>query len=98
MKLFISTQDTNRGYDTYDSLVVCAENEEEARCMSPSHYVWDKEVEAWYFLKTDGSKTRQFSTARADHVKDVKVKYLGEASQEVTKLGQHVILASFNAG
>ena len=29
--LYLISQDTNNGYDTYDSAVVCARNEEEAR-------------------------------------------------------------------
>jgi len=31
MKLWIISQSVNRGYDTYDSAVVAAETEEEAR-------------------------------------------------------------------
>jgi hypothetical protein len=35
MKLFLLTQDICRGYDTYDSCIVCAESEEEAAKISP---------------------------------------------------------------
>ena len=38
MKLFRISQEVNRGYDTYDSAVVCAESEEEARSMTPDEY------------------------------------------------------------
>ena len=31
MKLYKITQDVNDGYDTFDSAIVCAESEEEAR-------------------------------------------------------------------
>ncbi len=31
MKLYKISQDINHGYDTYDSIVVCAENEEKAK-------------------------------------------------------------------
>lgn len=31
MKLYLISQNVNNGYDTYDSAVVCAETEEEAR-------------------------------------------------------------------
>lgn len=31
MKLYKLSQEINNGYDTYDSIIVCAENKEEAR-------------------------------------------------------------------
>lgn len=36
MKLYLLTQDVNNDYDTYDSAVVVAANEEEARNIHPS--------------------------------------------------------------
>ena len=38
MKLWLITQDENRGYDTYDGAVVAAESEEAARLILPSEY------------------------------------------------------------
>ena len=38
MKLYLLTQDKARGYDTYDSVVVAAENKTKARSISPSGY------------------------------------------------------------
>lgn len=35
MKLFLLTQTDNNNYDTYDSCVVCAENEDEAKNITP---------------------------------------------------------------
>lgn len=35
MKLYLLTQDENRVYDTYDSMVVAAESTEEARNIHP---------------------------------------------------------------
>ncbi len=35
MKLYLLTQNTNLDYDTYDSLIVCAENKEEAKKIRP---------------------------------------------------------------
>ncbi len=35
MKLFLISQSANNGYDTYDSAVVCAETEDEARHIHP---------------------------------------------------------------
>jgi hypothetical protein len=42
MKLWVISQDVNRGYDTYDSAVVAAETEEEARNILPSGDNWDE--------------------------------------------------------
>jgi hypothetical protein len=35
MKLYLLSQDDNNKYDTYDSIVVCAESEEDARTIDP---------------------------------------------------------------
>ena len=35
MKLFLISQSENDGYDTYDSAVVCAEDEKDAQSMLP---------------------------------------------------------------
>ena len=35
MKLFLLSQNINSGYDTYDSIIVCAETEEDARKIHP---------------------------------------------------------------
>lgn len=48
LKLYLLEQNQNRGYETYDSCVVVAENPEEARKIHPSgdsnskygHYTW----------------------------------------------------------
>lgn len=37
MNLYLISQNFNRGYDTYDSAVVIAEDEDTARKMSPSN-------------------------------------------------------------
>lgn len=36
MKLYLLSQDDNNDYDTYDSILVCAENEADARTISPN--------------------------------------------------------------
>ena len=66
MKLFKISQDKNCGYETYDSAVVAAENDEEARLLHPGDRNWDG---------TDNSGTWC-------NAKDVKVKYLGEAKDD----------------
>lgn len=86
MKLYKISQEANNNYDTYDSAVVAAENEEEARFTDPNDNKWNGK--GW---GADGKL--QFSDwTKPDNV---KVELIGEAI-EGTKAG--VICASFNAG
>ncbi len=82
MKLYLISQSKNCGYDTYDSAVVCAPDEDTARNINPdgvmmSEADWSRDFSTWY------------------HSKDVEVEYIGEAEENMT-IG--VICASFNAG
>jgi hypothetical protein len=64
MKLFRISQTENNGYDTYDSAVVVAASEEEARTMHPSGYdIEDRGDYLGTWVKPE----------------DVKVEYLGES-------------------
>lgn len=42
MHLYLISQQTNNGYDTYDSAVVAAESEEAARSIHPGNSQWDE--------------------------------------------------------
>lgn len=82
MKLFLISQTVNVGYDTFDSAVVAAPNEEAAALMYPG----------------DGESILTYAYATNSWVKDPKlvtVKYIGQAARG-TKAG--VICSSFNAG
>jgi hypothetical protein len=82
MKLWLISQNINNGYDTFDSAVVAAETEEEARSIHPkddwglkhSSIEWDTSI--W---------------APKDKV---IVEYLGTTDREISG----IILSSFNAG
>lgn len=82
MKLFLIAQNENNEYDTYDSAVVCAENEEVASNMNPANgeatIDWGRSYSAW-----------------CSSVEKVEVKYLGEAAKDI-KPG--IVCASFNPG
>lgn len=94
-KLYLLTQTVNNGYDTYDSCVVCADSEEEARYISPREYdMWHDN--AWHFKYTDGRIEETLSGGMQWALpKDIRIKYLGEADKAIKK---GVICASFNAG
>ena len=90
MKLWLLNQITNNNYNTYDSCVVTAETEEDARCIHPSEgNYWGKEVMSWWcgsYRHTDNNGWVKPN--------EVKVTYLGE-----TPLGGGVVVcSSFNAG
>lgn len=86
MKLFLISQTKNRGYDTYDSAVVAAQDEATARNIDSEtgHPLnWGHfpplEPRAWWCSSLD----------------NVTVLYLGEAGPGIEP---GVICASFNAG
>lgn len=69
MKLWLIAQDQNNGYDTYDSAVVAAETEEQARQTNPQGtgpIDWGAHIWDW-----------------CDSPDQVIVKLLGEAAQGV---------------
>ena len=89
MNLYKISQDSNCGYDTFDSAVVCAENEEVARNMNPRSLKdkdlpnlidWLDNPAAWMWCENRDL---------------VKVELIGSAAPG---LPQGVICASFNAG
>jgi len=75
-KLYLLSQNVTCGGDTYDSLVVCSDSEENARKIEPPNISFQNDD--W----TD--------------IKNVKVKYIGEASENI-KIGE-IICTSYNAG
>lgn len=83
MRLYLISQKVNNDYDTYDSAIVAAPDEETARDINPS----DGKVIDW--------GDDWFSGSWVHDRKDVAVKYIGEA---VEGTEQGLILASFNAG
>ena len=84
MKLYLLSQSENNGYDTYDSCVVCAENEDEAKSITPNFSEKGKAFEP-----SDPYGVWAYS------LEGVKCKYIGEASDDLSK---GVVIASFNAG
>jgi hypothetical protein len=90
-KLYVVYQEVNNNYDTYDSMVVCAESEEEARKLSPTQYfMFDKCFGNYHVNDETSSKDSYWAT-----VEDVKVIYIGIADETIPK---GVVIASYNAG
>ena len=103
MNIYLISQTENTGYDTYDSAVVCAENEEEARTTHPntniSDIYWNVETETWWSTYANSKEKYEFEGTESYttwcHIDKVKVKLLGDARRGSKK---GVICASFNAG
>lgn len=85
MNLFLISQTSNRDYDTYDSAVVCAKNEDHARKMSPGG---ENGEEAEF-------GQRHCHSSWAYRLEDVSVKLIGKA---VKGMPVGVVCSSFNAG
>jgi hypothetical protein len=82
MNLYLISQTVNQNYDTYDSAVVVAETEQEARNMLP---------EKWARLPDNDM---EYDLGEWCKPEDVKVKLVGVAAEGVTG----TVVASFNAG
>lgn len=87
MKLYLVSQKQNNDYDTYDSFVVAANNEEEAKNTNP-HNGLQLSKKDW---EDYGNKWRTW----CDDIKHVDVKYLGKANSSVK---QGIVCSSFYAG
>lgn len=85
MKLYLISQTERNGWDTYDSAVVAAESEEEARYIQPH---------SRGVLVLD-TKFDPIDDCWASKPENVTVKYLGDAAEGIKK---SVICASFNEG
>ena len=106
MKLYLISQDVNTGYDTYDSAVVSAKSEADARTIHPSAYTTHAKNGKWMGTYADTPHTRETGAAGKEYPKEpsydwvsyskieaISVEYLGETDKP-----RGVILASFNAG
>ncbi|ADV46459.1 hypothetical protein [Nitratifractor salsuginis] len=95
MNIYLLSQDENTGYDTYDSMVVYAEDEDQARKISPDGaYAWVNN--GWCFLPHKQKCAEPEERGDwANKLENIKVKFLGTTDRDV-KPG--VICASFNAG
>ena len=84
MYLYLIKQDVNRDYDTYDSAIVIASSEEEARTIHPGGCRW--ESTGW---------SGWMEASSWCNPEDVTVQLIGTALPGSTC---SVVVASFNAG
>lgn len=98
MKLWLVKRKDPIGYDQYDSMVVAAETEEEARLTHPSGYLKAEKVGAYYKwfwdMPLSNLNGKPYTNDTWGNVKDLSVEYLGTTDRDI----KGVVLASFNAG
>lgn len=83
MNLYLVEQNENTGYDTYDSMVVCAESEEAARRTHPTPGY--KDERDWGYCLSGWCSSPDKATVTLIGVADASVK-------------PGVVVASYNAG
>jgi hypothetical protein len=95
LSLYLISQNVNNDWDTYDSAVVAARDEDDAKHINPDGYMeegwWKNDDQPYEF--TSWSKPRAF--LGWCHPEDVKVEYIGKASPDIAR---GVVCSSFNAG
>jgi len=103
LKIYKLSQNVNNDYDTYDSCVVIAENEEKAKRIHPSP-VWqeygfyDEEKKQFWTSYHKSNETYLFEDKYGSWTNDltkINVEEIGDAKKG-SKVG--IVVASFNAG
>ena len=90
----IQTNEEYTGYDTYDSAVVCANSEAEAKCIHPDgDYIFINER---FVSKKSKYVAPSGYFSGWIHPKDVQVTFIGVAARGMQP--GTVVCASFNAG
>lgn len=97
MKVFLLHQSDNQGWDTYDSMMVAADTEAEAKLYHPStilEWKWDESREEWGEW-VDGSWRGGSRNDWAFSPRTVTAEYIGEARPGMEA---GILISSFNAG
>lgn len=96
MNLYLIDQEINSTYDSYDSAVVAADNEQQAQYTHPDgKHIWYEPQGCWTDLAVTEKHEEDGWGSWVANPKKVRVQLLGKAREGI-KAG--VILASFNAG
>ena len=91
MKVYLLTQDEANDYDTYDSCIVVAKNEHDAKRIHPiDEYCWCDEKKKFGRYTQEGT-WYSYADSWATHPDNVNV-------EEVSLSEYGLILSSFNAG
>jgi hypothetical protein len=96
LNLYLISQDVNNNWDTYDSAVVAAASEEEARLIYPNN--WAEDIIKWngskWFRYLDDGRVHEYSSGSWTSPDNVSVQFLAAGYEGPAG----TVLASFNAG
>ena len=97
--LYLVSTPEHGGYDTYDSMVVSAPSEDEARKIHPAHFVTHVSNDKWVGTYAGGPRTGEaYTYGSYDWVPYSEIHKLDVEKIGTTDKPTGVILASFNAG
>ena len=72
MKLYLLTQNQRKGYDKYDSCVVCAKSEDDAKSIDPRGLIFTENEEEPYWAYTkDGIEVEEIGEAHPSQKRGV---------------------------
>ncbi len=94
MKLYLLTQNENTGYDTYDSMVIAAENEIDAKMLS---FVQSYELIESEFVEEPDWRNYKFSNSyfgNQNWSRNPKIELISEDTNQ----NEGIVCSSFNAG
>jgi hypothetical protein len=96
MKLWLISQNVNNNWDTYDSAVVAAETEEDARNTYPDN--WDSDPKRWngskWFRYLEDGRVLDYPGGSWTTPNNVQVQFLADGYEGPAG----TVCASFNAG
>lgn len=99
MKLFLISQDKVGGCGSYDSAVVAAKDESDARTIHPSRFVTHHKNGKWMGIYSGGPDIGvEYVNECSDWVSFSAIEYVAVEYLGTTKKERGVICASFNAG
>ena len=96
MNIYLISQTIVEGYDSYDSAVVVAETEDDARSIHPSEFVTHVTDGVWMGTYKGGKsigeeyKFHSYSWPTYSGIEDVKVEYLGKTIKERKRLRENL--------
>ena len=100
MNIYRISQKVNVGYDTFDSAIVIAINEQEARKIHPASYITHWKDYGWYGSLSDGEEYKNcdgnHNWVDANQLDKVSVELLGVADSKYKE--SCAILSSYNRG
>lgn len=95
MKIFLLEKNFNNDYDTFDAMIVVAENEKEALKIHPDDDIFYKDNKWMEILEGKEIELINNPWCSCDDLRRIKITYIGEAKKGLKK---GTIFTRFNNG